>query len=238
MPPLSKESRARGDATREALLAAAIEVFGRDGFHAASTRAIADAADVRQALIGYHFGGKEGLYVAVFEHITSQIRARLGPVADSIEEALDAPRARVGRDDRRAHHVELLLHMIENGTTLLVGDEATLWAQLILREQQQPTRAFSVLFDGFMGRMLALVARLVRSIRGGAEQGSRLTALSILGQMLVFRAARAGVLRHLGWNTIGEKELAAIQAHVRLAVIAQLAAPPAKPPRTTRRARR
>ena len=235
MPPPSSTSRSRGDATREALLIAAVEVFGRDGFHAASTRAIAEAAEVRQALIGYHFHGKEGLYVAVFEHITNQVRARLGPVADSIEKALDASPKRLGQDDRRAHHVEHLLLLIESATALLVGDEATLWAQLILREQQQPTRAFSILFDGFMGPMLTLVTRLVRSIRGGTEQAARLTALSILGQMLVFRAARAGVLRHLGWGALGENELAVIQAHVRVAVTAQLAAPPSKPPRKKRK---
>jgi AcrR family transcriptional regulator len=207
-------------------------------FHAASTRAIADAAEVRQALIGYHFHGKEGLYVAVFEYITNQVRARLGPLAGSVEKAVDAPPKRLGQDDPRAHHMELLLRIIEHATALLVGDEATLWAQLILREQQQPTRAFSIVFDGFMGPMLALVTRLVRSICGGTEQGSRLTALSILGQMLVFRAARAGVLRHLGWGAIGKKELAVIQAHVRFVVTAQLAAPPLKPtrkkPRTAR----
>jgi len=238
LPPHPARSSSRGVATRGALLAAAVQIFGRDGFHAATTRAIADAANVRQALIGYHFRGKEGLYLAVFEHITDQIRAHLGPMADGIEKALDAPRARLGQDDRRALHVDLLLRMVENATALLVGDEATLWAQLILREQQQPTRAFSVLFDGFMGRMLALVTRLVRSIRGGTEQSSRLMALLILGQMLIFRAARAGVLRHMEWRTIDGEELAAIQAEVRLAVTALLAAAPREPPRKKRRAAR
>ena len=137
LPPHPARSSSRGVATRGALLAAAVQIFGRDGFHAATTRAIADAANVRQALIGYHFRGKEGLYLAVFEHITDQIRAHLGPMADGIEKALDAPRARLGQDDRRALHVDLLLRMVENATALLVGDEATLWAQLILRELLQ-----------------------------------------------------------------------------------------------------
>ncbi|HET6470821.1 MAG TPA: TetR family transcriptional regulator, partial [Pseudomonadales bacterium] len=47
-----RPSSTRGDQTREALIDAAIEIFGRDGFRAASTRSIADAAGVNQALIG------------------------------------------------------------------------------------------------------------------------------------------------------------------------------------------
>ena len=42
-------SPSRGDQTREALVAAAMDIFGRDGFHAASTRAIARAAGANQA---------------------------------------------------------------------------------------------------------------------------------------------------------------------------------------------
>lgn len=81
---------ARGDATREALISAAIAVFSRDGFHDASTRAIAEPAGVQHALIGYHFPGKEGLYLAAFEHI-AQLVGRLGPVVDGIEETLAKP---------------------------------------------------------------------------------------------------------------------------------------------------
>ena len=67
----------RGDVTREALIKAAIEIFGRDGFHAASTRAIAERAGANQALIGYHFRGKLGLYHATFEYIIGKIAARI-----------------------------------------------------------------------------------------------------------------------------------------------------------------
>src|SRR3546814_4183421 len=63
----------RGDTTRQKLLRASIDVFGRHGFDGATTRTLADAAGVNLQAISYHFGGKDGLYVAAAEHIAAMI---------------------------------------------------------------------------------------------------------------------------------------------------------------------
>jgi AcrR family transcriptional regulator len=47
----NKQAFSRGELTREALLSAALELFGHPGFDAASTRAIAERAGANQALI-------------------------------------------------------------------------------------------------------------------------------------------------------------------------------------------
>jgi AcrR family transcriptional regulator len=54
-------------ATRTRILVAAEMEFADHGFDGASVRQIAQRADVPVALINYHFGGKEGLYRAIFE---------------------------------------------------------------------------------------------------------------------------------------------------------------------------
>jgi AcrR family transcriptional regulator len=56
MTAVSRTSPTRAAGTREALIAAALKIFGRDGYHAAGTRVIAREARVNQALIAYHFG--------------------------------------------------------------------------------------------------------------------------------------------------------------------------------------
>src|SRR5262245_34503363 len=48
--------------TRQALLDHATNAFAENGFDRASVREITQRADVNQAAINYHFGGKEGLY--------------------------------------------------------------------------------------------------------------------------------------------------------------------------------
>lgn len=51
--------------TRAALLDAALEEFAAKGFAGARVRDIAQRAGVSKDLVAYHFGGKDGLYLAV-----------------------------------------------------------------------------------------------------------------------------------------------------------------------------
>src|SRR6187402_469003 len=55
--------------TRRALVSAALKLFGTVGYDGASTREIAAAANANLGSIAYHFGGKEGLRLAVADHI-------------------------------------------------------------------------------------------------------------------------------------------------------------------------
>jgi len=213
----------RGQVTREALLAAATEVFARDGFHAASLRDIALAAGINQALIGYHFRNKEGLYLAVFENMVEQIRQRIGPLADAIDAALKAPENTPDRQARIDLYLPLLLRLTDGLLALMASRESDNWGQLILREQQMPTAAFAVFFDGVMGRVGSLLTQLVQRLReGDTALEARLLVATILGQVLVFRAARAGVLRLLQWERIGADELDMIRARIHRTVGALL----------------
>jgi AcrR family transcriptional regulator len=207
----------RGDQTREALIDAAVEVFGRDGFRAASTRSIADTAHVNQALIGYHFGGKPGLYLAVFERITRRVGLYLDPVAQSIE-------AHFEQQGGTAQGVELIHRLIDALVATFSAPESAAWARLILREQQDPSEAFDRLYGGMIGRMLTLLTRLIAQILGTEPNAieARLISQTIIGQALVFRSARATVQRHLDWQQIGAAEIMTIQAVIRRNVTAML----------------
>ncbi len=63
---------------REALLAAARELFGKLGFDATTTKMIAQHAQVNPALIHYYFGGKAGLNEAM-------LREALQPLLDRVK---------------------------------------------------------------------------------------------------------------------------------------------------------
>jgi TetR/AcrR family transcriptional regulator len=60
--------------SRNKLIDAATRLFALKGYAAVSIRELAQAAAVNSALINYHFGSKEGLYLAVLENNFTRIR--------------------------------------------------------------------------------------------------------------------------------------------------------------------
>ena len=80
MAPRTQEQR-RAE-TRAQLLAAAADLFAHKGFHAASAEAVASAADRTTGALYDHFGGKEGLLVALLEQWVAQTIVDLTAVFD------------------------------------------------------------------------------------------------------------------------------------------------------------
>jgi AcrR family transcriptional regulator len=66
----------RGQATRDRIIEAARAVLIEEGHANTSTRAVADRAGVRLSLVHYHFGGKQGLLVAVLGRENEQLLER------------------------------------------------------------------------------------------------------------------------------------------------------------------
>ncbi len=73
----------RSEERRGAILAAAAEVFAAKGYHTATTREIAEAADLAEGTIFNYFPSKRDLLVAIFEQGAERMRrlaqSRLDP---------------------------------------------------------------------------------------------------------------------------------------------------------------
>ncbi len=63
--------------TKDKILKAADDLFGKSGFDAASTREIAQIAGVNKALIHYHFENKEGLLNCLFDQYFDKLAQTL-----------------------------------------------------------------------------------------------------------------------------------------------------------------
>lgn len=81
----------RGELAKRQLLEAACEIFGKNGPDAATTRQIAQAAQQNIAAIAYYFGSKDGLYLAVAQHIADLIRLDFEPTVAILDEFLERP---------------------------------------------------------------------------------------------------------------------------------------------------
>jgi AcrR family transcriptional regulator len=79
---------------REQILASALDVFAEQGFEGATTKEIAQRADVTQGLIYFYFDSKEDLFFATIEH---QARQALAELDFTREKASDEPPAIVLR---------------------------------------------------------------------------------------------------------------------------------------------
>src|SRR5258708_910049 len=139
------------------LLDTAIDQFGRNGLQGASTRAIATAAGTTMSSITYHYGGKQGLYLAAARHIADRIGERMAP-------ALAAPITRSRKGEGPEAAMTELLSIVDRFVEMMVHPESAAWARFIVREQMEPTEAFDILYGGVMGRLVDRLSALIVGI--------------------------------------------------------------------------
>jgi AcrR family transcriptional regulator len=190
---------------QQRLLDIAVDAFGKHGLEGASTREIAAAAGTAMSSITYHYGGKEGLYLAAADHIAAGMAESLSP---ALMVEVD--------DDDAAGARRALLGMLDALLDKMLGKQTESWGLFIVREQMNPTAAFDRLFNGPLGQMTRHLVRLV-CIAAGApdDEEARIAALTMFGQVLVMRSSRATVLRLLEVETIDDQLAARIRARVR-----------------------
>ena len=193
--------RADPAATRAALLRAGLGNFGARGLDGASTRDIAGTAGAPMSAITYHFGGKEGLYLACAQHIAdtmgSMITAHRTTADQPVREALDAIFSQLCR--------------------AILRDETAAFARFIMREQTEPTAAFAIIYGGVMGQVIERIAELLSQLSKDplSPLEAKIRTIALMGQVIAFRVARATLMRATGWNQIGANEVEMIETVVR-----------------------
>ncbi len=79
-----------GEETRKRIIDVAVEIFGRQGFAATSTRDIAVIAEIKTPAIQYYFGSKLGLYDACIDQLTATVAQRIVPELERCREIITA----------------------------------------------------------------------------------------------------------------------------------------------------
>lgn len=160
-------------ATREGLLVAATQLFAARGFEGVSAAQIAQRAGVTKALINYHFGGKQKLYVAIMTSTFSEIVERVEHLAASGRPAPEQLRefvALVGEmaTTRRPHFPAMMLREVLAGGAHLAPEVVP-----------------------YLMRVLGAVRRIVEhGVRDGTLRpvDPIFTHLSLVGSLLFFFA--------------------------------------------------
>src|SRR5918994_4049771 len=137
-------------ATERRLLKAAGEIFAEHGYRAATVRQICEKAGANLAAVNYHFGDKEGLYMAVLRSVpvahAEKYPANLGVTPDATAEQ------KLG-----AYIQSLLRRVFDEGRP---G-----WhTKIIAREMIEPTRALDTLMEEVARPVHQELASIVREL--------------------------------------------------------------------------
>ena len=172
----------RRQLTREALVAAAAEVFTVKGFHAASLDEIADAAGFTRGAIYSNFGSKEELLFAVYDRLDDRTLAGMAdamderggdPLGDATAAAEVWARLLGRSQDIIALSLELRLYALRN-------PEAR--ARLVRLEQQATDKLAAFIEEMFERQQMRLrmpakdLAELGRAAVNGLEEAAAVDA--------------------------------------------------------------
>src|SRR6266481_4267132 len=133
-----------GKDTSALLIESGIALFGARGYDGVTTRELAHGARTNISSIKYHFGGKEGLYHAVLEEIIHEITELVGPLRLARQFAQNWCRAALG-DPRTQKRIPP-----------------------IVREVIQPSRHFTVIYNGFFRVLYDVLGELLAAAHGQA----------------------------------------------------------------------
>lgn len=186
------------------LLDIAIREFGSKGLDGASTRSIAAAAQTAMSSITYHYGGKEGLYLAAADRIAELMATTMTeslPFDDTVTDDPAAARARIHR-------------ILGQLTDKMASDASGEWTLFVMREQMKPSAAFDRIYGGVMGRMVRMLADLVHVATGQDIRAAQVATITLMGQVLALRASRATCLRLLERDTLEADDIAQIKARI------------------------
>jgi hypothetical protein len=138
--------------------------------------------------------------------------------------AIDAELGGDGTGAAADRCLPMLLQLLDAFVVVLTSEESGSWARLILKEQQDPSDGFDLLYEGIMSRIIGITTRLIGRIRGidPDSEAANLLGITLLGQVLIFRTGRAAVARRTGWQQFTKREIAAVQALIRHNVTAIL----------------
>lgn len=168
--------RMSGEQRREQLIEISAKLFSEHGFDQTTTKMIAKAAGVNEAVIYKHFDTKEGLYDAAIQRFINEIIEKVHIEAlsndENIEEMLTAIAGRVTTFYKENIHI----------------------IRMLLYSGLQEHRFTEQFFDAIISKLIALSSA---TIRKGQSSGRFRTdidplssAMNFIGPLVIFNLAR------------------------------------------------
>jgi AcrR family transcriptional regulator len=105
----------KGDATRAAILDAALAIAGRDGLEGLTIGALADSLKMSKSGVFAHFGSRQDLQLAVLNEYATRF------IADVLKPAVDRPRGLPRLAGLLENWLQVLARELEHGCLMIAG---------------------------------------------------------------------------------------------------------------------
>jgi AcrR family transcriptional regulator len=176
---MKSSSKLSGDERRQAIIRAVRKVFADKGFHGTTTRELADAAGVSEALLFKHFPNKEALYSAM------QMSCSMEQDPEKLE--------RIKGLEPSTSTLVLIVHMMVSRT---VGrechdeEDAMIHHRLMLRSLMEDGEFARIFFQKNLSCWMTKVEECLEAAVGAGE-AIRGPVLPKLGALFAWNLARA-----------------------------------------------
>ena len=206
---VSKGAYRCGNNTRVKILKSAINIFGKLGFQAATTRQVAARARVNLAALRYYFGSKEDLYRACAEYIADDFAKNPHLTIGRI--AMVDMSANMTRNEMIDLLEEYLVSYIES------LDAGKGYYDFTERAAYEHSIAYDIIYERIFSKVIDTGHMFFCRITGCSPEDiqSRIALFSLVGAALGFRNMRPTVLRSLGWEDYKGNRLALLKSNLR-----------------------
>lgn len=210
---------AQPSSSNQALIDAAIDLFGQHGYSAVSTRALSQQAGTNVAAIKYHFGGKDELYRSAVQHVVDILAPRLDMVLTGFTHGRDL----AGGDRNR--QARLIVNLVAGLLSMFLGsEEMKRFIPFVTREFFVPSQHFDLFYEALPRRLHTLFTEIVAMAHGldPASEEAVIRAHALIGQIMVFNIGRAILFRRLDWDDYNEERIRIITGEVETMILQAL----------------
>lgn len=197
LDPESSETRGR-------LVEVGTRLFAESGFKGVSVRELCAEAGANIAAVRYHFGGKEGLYRAIFNATLDEDESRFQVTMDHINTLIDA-----ANGDRTQLSIALELYIKSFFARFPLNEHKRWFSVLVLRELSFPGQGFELIYQRRAKPSQQVLARLVAASDNIDENSdsARLQAHALNGTIMGVIISRNILLRSMQWQNFTPENL-------------------------------
>ncbi|OEU66612.1 MAG: TetR family transcriptional regulator [Desulfovibrio sp. S3730MH75] len=198
-------NKSRGEETRQKLLLVGARLFAVNGFKGVSMRNLAKEADINIATVGYHFGGKLGLYEAILQDVIDHRHDFFPSREDLAAQITMLESSEISKSGLVRWYFGFIINAI-------IADPQIEWASLIIsRELAAPSELYPLLErDLFTPSFEGLTVLLGAAVGGNVSLEERsIMGIALMGMVFKYAHPRM-VLSRIGWEEYTPENIAKV----------------------------